>query len=233
MGKSKVPPPGWGSDKGLKRVFGRLRSMLFAKEYTAVRRVALIAFSVVLVGVTFALRDTTTNQEVNKFGVGKTSVTIIEENVDPTNPPIPWDPDSKHVQLQLGAGDDIVPSLVRAIIVPIVRDDATGNITEGHFGPLTEPVGNQVEMMDIIYHFNSNWSSNWLYKDGYFYYKKVLNANEITELLLEGVTLSGSADSAYYADKQVYIEVYADAIQSQAADDWGLKVDNSGNVTIK
>ena len=79
----------------------------------------------------------------------------------------------------------------------------------------------------------SGWSDNWLYKDGMFYYKKVVPVNTTTEALLSGIVLQSGVDASNYGD--IKVNVIADAIQSEPADapaKWGLTVDDSGNVAF-
>lgn len=231
MGKSKVPPPGWGSGKGLKGLFQGIRNKFFTKRTANYRRLAALVASIVLVAVTLAWLSTTTNEEVNAFGAGTTDINVVEPNV-PDKENVPWGADSKNVKISMEENETNNPAVVRVLIVPVLKD-TSGNILEGKFAQFSEPTGTEMVLGDFTFHFDASWSSNWMYKDGFFYYRKVLNPGEETPYLLKGVTLTDASKAADYVDKKVHIEVYASAVQTQAADDWGLKVDEYSNVSFK
>lgn len=163
----------------------------------------------------------------NTFTPGKTVVEIIEPDVDPED--VPWGTDSKPVSLHIPADEGAVSGVVRAMISPYAY--TTGGETKTIFPGMARPVQNKLVMGDITLHFDPQWTNNWFYKDGYFYYNRVLNPGETTPLLLTGVTLSDNSAEmqAKYAALNVDIEVAAQVLQAGggAPSEWGLSVDSS------
>lgn len=169
------------------------------------------------VGGTIAYLVQALNTETNQFVFGDAGVTIIENFNG-------WD--QKRVQLE-NTGN--VPGLVRAMVVPVLKDE---NGTEGRGGallPLEEPNGNLIDMGDFIFELNEFWTNNWFYRDGYFYCNRVLGPGDSTAPLLERVYLADDGDEivkARYAGITMQVEVLADIIQADgdAPEAWGLIV---------
>ncbi|MCL1799696.1 MAG: hypothetical protein FWG23_08190 [Eggerthellaceae bacterium] len=180
--------------------------------------------------VTMAYLAALTNVETNVFGIGTTDVTIDEDFRG-------WE--AKQVQLTMGAGEDYVPSVVRAMVVPYLMD-AEGNYIACDLAEFSAPVGNKMDLGDVILEFAADWSAEWIYDDdGYFYYASVLypttagNANQ-TSVLLTKVSLSDQAREKYGDEVQINIEVLADILQAEgkAGQEWGITVDMAtGTVT--
>lgn len=214
------PPPGGGRNSGrLQR--GKNLTLLLAGA------LALAA----LAGTTLMYLTRLTPEKTNAFSVGDTSVEIVEPGVDPGN--VPWGANAKPVQLKSPGSADNVPGVVRAMIVPVLTEKSTGKVLSGNLGALGAPSGNTLVLGDITLHFAADWNTNWFYKDGYFYYRKVLSPGETTPLLLTGVTLSAGVSAEEYKNISVKIDVLADILQASgtaAADEWGVTV-NGSNVT--
>jgi hypothetical protein len=75
---------------------------------------------------------------------------------------------------------------------------------------------------NYVYHFSSNWSDDWFYRDGYFYYTHPLPTETSTSTLLEGITETSSNGAT------VDVPVTVDAIQANPTsfveDAWGVTV---------
>ena len=60
-----------------------------------------------------------------------------------------------------------------------------------------------------------NWDEeNWVYSDGWFYYKKILAGGAETEKLLNSVTLKGFETGDKYQGKTLTVTVKAEAVQA-------------------
>ena len=78
-----------------------------------------------------------------------------------------------------------------------------------------------------------DWQTNWTYKNGEFYYKKVLEDKQTTQLLLSGVVLQSGVSAQDYGD--IKVNVLADAVQATPADVpamWGCTVSSDGVVSV-
>lgn len=191
--------------------------------------VALICALLLIIPIqngTISFLNSKTDSLDNELEFGKTTITVTEDFQG-------WD--LKKVQLTADAGAEKVPVVVRAILVPYITD-STGNYVEVELSQLVEPVSNKITMGDFIFEMDSNWSSNWFYKDGFFYYKKVLQPGETTQPLLNRVYPIDSSTETQekYKDKKIKVEVMADSIQAEgtaAYVEWAVKV-NGENVSL-
>jgi flagellar protein FliO/FliZ len=118
----------------------------------------------VMVNAASALLTARTGFLVNPLAIGNTGVTV-EETVDG------WL--AKQVRLRIPTGPAYVKSIVRAMIVPYIYD-GDGKLIASDLGAMAAPVGNQMALGDVILEFDSAWATNWFYKDGFFYYRTVL-----------------------------------------------------------
>ncbi len=69
---------------------------------------------------------------------------------------------------------------------------------------------------DVTFNLVSDWTDNWLYCNGYFYYKKAVDPGETTAQLLESVSISGTTYNTL--DKyglELEIDVLTDGIQTE------------------
>ena len=114
------------------------------------------------------------------------------------------------------------------MLVPYILD-SDGNYISCDLGGLSAPVGNKMVLGDLTLEFASDWSTNWFYQDGYFYYKKVLNPGESTTMLLSKVSLTSNTAEMKkkYADTEIKIEVMAAILQAEGGApeaEWGITV---------
>jgi hypothetical protein len=63
-------------------------------------------------------------------------------------------------------------------------------------------------------HFDSSFSTYWVYSDGWYYYKSILYQGEVTELLLASVTLDPATTGPEYQGETLDIVVSAEAVQA-------------------
>jgi len=157
----------------------------------------------------------------NPLNLGNTNITVTEDNVpDPGD--VPTGQDTKHVQLSYPAGPGCVPGVVRATIGRVAQEGS--DQTSGDFAVLPAPDGDEITLGDIVVYLDPDWLSNWFYKDGYFYYRNVLNPGETTPYLVVGVTYANAGD---YDAKEIHINVLADILQASGgapAAEWGVNV---------
>ena len=187
----------------------------------------------------------TANQTPNRQVNGDVDITIIENgNAAAGTNVVSATATGKKVQLQSSDVETRVPEILRISFVPEVQekeDEETkasrGNILldETWSNPIQDTDGNWIIKTDYIKLYLSNtWYDNWIYKDGTFYYKKVVYKNTTTPELLQGaVWANENADRADYGS--VKVNVYADALQAnpeEAAASWGCAIDSYGNVTV-
>lgn len=169
----------------------------------------------------------------NAFSVGQIEIEVLEPGVDPDS--VPWGADTKPVQLTIPDGAENTSGVVRAMLVPRLVNRTTGEATGKDLGSISAPSGNQLVMGDITLHFAGDWSGNWIYKEGFFYYNKVLAPGETTPELLAGVTLTDPGKREEYQDITVKLDVLADVLQAQGGaveTEWGMKVEN-GTVSLQ
>ena len=184
----------------------------------------MLIFVLTAVGTIMYLTARTTTA-VNAFSVWEGQIQIVEEGIDPDA--VAWGSDSKPVQLM--NPEDAAPGVVRAMVLPYLTNAATGERLGGNLGELTAPSGTTMVLGDITFHFASDWSANWFFKDGFFYYRKVLNPGEKTTKLLSGLTLE-SGKEVEYENVTVKVDITADILQKEGdapLTEWGVNV--SGN----
>ena len=218
--KKGNPPPGWGSGKANEGISVRNQRWNISGNI----RKGLVGLCILCVAGTVAYLTTTTTTEINTFAVGTAKVEVEEPNVtDPKE--VPWGIDTKQVQLKNPTGEGMVPGVVRALIVPELLKE--GDVVSGDLADLSEPVSNQMILGDFTLHFAADWAANWFFKDGYFYYRTVLDPGETTSLLLTGVTLTDQEKAEEYEDIDVQIHVFSDILQSEgdgAGIEWGITI---------
>lgn len=184
----------------------------------AVFAVAVVAIS----GYTYSQLNTRTSSLDNELKFGQTGITVTENKYD-------WD--AKEVKLTAAAGTDYVSGVARAMIVPYILDGA-GSYISCDLSAMSEPVGNKMVLGDFTLEFDAAWQTYWFYKDGFFYYKEVLDPGDSTELLLKKVSLTNdtTAMREKYADAEIKVEVIAQILQAEGGapqTEWGITVSGS------
>lgn len=176
---------------------------------------SVVAMAVMLVvGTTAAFLATNSQDMTNQFAPGIVS-TDTEENSSGT-------PESSNVISEFtpsGAKKEVqikntgtIDAYVRVKLVPSWKYSETQSIAHADAGsfPLTmsEPQGNIIDCGGVTLVLAEDWSSNWIYKDGTFYYKKPIKPGASTTLLLKEVQME---DESKFDDLQV--DVISEAIQ--------------------
>ena len=181
---------------------------------------------------TLSYLSVNTTPAVNDFNVGVAKVIVSEPGVNASS--AAWGDSAKPVYLAIP--QDGISGVVRAQIVPVFKD-SSGNIISTAAASMSAPVSNTMILGTITLHFASDWSQHWIYKNGWFYYYKVLSPGQTTAQLLAGVTLTNS-DSSTVSSMQnvrVQVSVLSDILQPSnpalTSAGWGVNVDSSGNVS--
>ena len=196
------------------------------------KKVLIIAFSIAVLifsmtDVTRAYLTTLTVQKNNLFFHGSLTATIYEngslapdgtKNLTPTG-----NMAAKLVQVKNMPNSREINAYIRVMLVPIFRSSS------GTFGGnmSLNPSGNTITIVSpnggtVTLNLISGWGNNWIYSNGYYYYKKIVHPNELTTALLENVTVS---DSALWNTFQ--LELLSDAIQAEsgaATSAWGASI---------
>lgn len=194
------------------------------RKFSAFKRILVLGgLFIFLIGATMAFQHVITVTATNPFTLGEVSVEI-KEDFDG------WK--MKKVYLTNVLTESSVPGVVRAMIVPVLKDTQTGNGLGGSLEALSEPVDNKMVVGDFTFHFANGWEANWFYKEGYFYYRQVLKPGETTTQLLDQVSLTEDTTEKRdeYKGVTVEIEVLADILQAEggaAEDAWGIKVNGN------
>lgn len=192
------------------------------------RRIIIAAVSIVIVLLTvsrtYAYLSTSTQTKENKFDYGIVNVTVKESFDDKTDiRKTDW------VKKQVQVKNDSLSGVLK--VAPIyVRVQLVSNWVDDESNVLA------VDTESIVrYHLkeNTGWETG---PDGYYYYTKVLEKDEVSPILLEGVSI-GEEDRGQLPEKgRLVIYVLAEGIQSthQAVEEaWGMSVGENEVLRIK
>ena len=168
------------------------------KKRTIIIGSIVVLVVLLVVGGTMAW-FTDKGEATNKFTGGTVDIEVIEKFDKPDN----WNPGAeaeKKVSIEsLGSKQ----TYVRVALIPQWDDDSS------------LPISN----VELILADNDDW----IYKDGWYYYKKILNEDDVTSLLLEEVRLKDETDDDYQG-RTLEIKVKAEAVQASHnayEDVWG------------
>ena len=156
------------------------------------------------VGTTFALLKASTAPVENTFTAAKSGTDIVEE----------LDGNQKKSIVVKNTGTAV--SYVRVKLVMNWVDDTTGNIVSGDNLPTV--VLNE---------------SNWFLKDGIYYYKMPVAANngETTNLLKTPITEPADKPAGCHLEVTVLAESIQAAPSKAVQQSWGVGVDSNGYLT--
>ena len=196
-----------------------------AKVSVGVLAAAFGSIAVLICVAAYSLYSYYAKPVENLFTFSRTeilSIKIVEENVD--SGAVPWGADTKPVAIEnvdnsneYGEAD----AVVRAMLVPVVYD-GEGNVADAESGDImTPPQGNVWQLGHLTVYMDENWTDNWFFSGGFFYYNRVLAPGEVTPLLIKGATLSGGD----YNVNEFTIEILADGLSvGGAIEYWGIVV---------
>ncbi|NMC57694.1 MAG: hypothetical protein GYA50_10785 [Eubacteriaceae bacterium] len=189
---------------------------------------AIVLISLLLSGITFSYLTDGADEKVNAFFPGVLTAPIEENgNVTAGNTVILTPSGTnviKQVQILNTQNPHEVDCYIRVMLVPVFRTNEgtlAANVTlnpSGNNISVTAPNGESVTFV-----LANGWEHDWIYDNGYFYYKNIVHPGQETTMLLNNVTVSdeGLWDS-------LCIEVLSDSIQAEgnaAANAWGSIAD--------
>ena len=214
-------------------------------------RIAILCLVLVLalsVGGTLAYITWTANQTPNRSTNGEVEIEIVETNtkagtsteVDSsknTTGTSEGGDDTKQVTVKSDDDENRAEEVARVYFIPEIESKQV----EGANIAITEYWGKGVQQdattnkyyieTDVIkLWLADDWSTNWVYDNGTFYYKKVLAKNTKTPTLLTGVTLQDNVNKNDY--KSIKVNVVAEAMQTtptSALDDWKVQITGTGD----
>lgn len=181
--------------------------------------------------VTSAFTTATTAEEPNRFTTDQLGIRIIENGVvvEGESSAV-FGANLKNIQLE--STPDSAPLILRVALYPDLKKDAAAGTRAFASQDWGAPTGNQMTLGPVNLVLADGWGTDWLYRDGTFYYRHVLASGEKTPLLLTGVSATGTDSGALDA---VDIAVIAEALQAYPAEapaEWGCVVDSEGNVAM-
>ncbi|HIY84085.1 MAG TPA: hypothetical protein H9823_09615 [Candidatus Rubneribacter avistercoris] len=179
---------------------------------------------------TAAFTSATANSEPNAFTLGSVKIRLVENDVpaEGAEADVPFGEDAKKVQVECIGRN---PAVVRAYLYPDVAE--TDGTRMWAAQDWSEPQDGRMSLGPVTLHLAQGWEQSWTYRDGAFYYRKVLQPGQTTEPLLAGVTLADGVDAAALGG--VGVAVAAEAVQaspSEAPATWGCTVGDDGSVEV-
>lgn len=184
----------------------------------------ILAVAIALIQVTVAILTAESSVKANAFVPGVLSIATYEngtltpqgeKEITPAG-----DTAQKTVQFKNVNDPHEVDCYIRAMLVPSFRTDEgtlAGNVSLTPIGNnilITAPDGGTVTL-----HLKNGWNDQWVFNGGFFYYKSIVHPGEMTDALLNSVTVS---DTDLWST--FHLEVLSDAVQAEygaASDAWG------------
>lgn len=189
---------------------------------------AIVLISLLLSGVTFGYLTDSTNEASNAFFPGVLSAPIVENDSIAADNTVILQPDGtialKKVQVQNTQNPHEVDCYIRVMLIPVFRTSEGTLASDISLSPIgnnitvTAPSGESVTLQ-----LANGWGNDWIYDNGYFYYKHIVHPGQNTTVLLNRVLISDVAVWDSFC-----LEVLSDAIQAEgnAADNaWGSIAD--------
>ncbi|WP_296971779.1 BsaA family SipW-dependent biofilm matrix protein [Tepidanaerobacter sp. EBM-38] len=146
----------------------------------------------------------------NKFTAGTVSIEINEHDFEDIINWNPGDTTDKDVSVKSTGSKG---TYVRVKLTPVWGTIAGGVFTEDTTLSVTNITLNTIN------------SDKWIESGGYYYYYKIMNQGEETELLLDSVTIAGPGTGNEYQGKTLKVNVAAEAVQASHEaykDAWGI-----------
>lgn len=176
---------------------------------------------------------------VNSMTAGTIGVTVLENGTpDGFVPPGPGDTDAdKEITIRNDGDAQNIPVYIRVALVPVFRTDANH-----YFGDVDDSKLSTDKALYATYNntkftlaINPNYSNDWFYKGGFFYYKQPLMGNTTTSALLQQVTIAPAVVGGTASWENFEVEVLTEAIQTDAAGSagiakWGVTRNSNGTL---
>jgi hypothetical protein len=176
------------------------------------------------VGITFGLLVDQTEVKTNVFVPGVLTASILENGsiVSGNVSALSLDDTTieKRIQVKNILNPHEVDAYIRVVLVPVFRTDE-GTLSADM---LLAPDGNNIEISapgggSITLQLIDGWQDNWIFNNGYFYYKYVVPPGQNTAILLNSIAASDSSLWDTFC-----LEALSDAVQSEcgaAYEAWG------------
>ncbi len=212
--------------------YARHRSFLRA-------RVTALCVALLLLGGlggTLAWLHHTTNMFPNKMTIGSVRLQVVENNrVVSGNQTAHFGEGEKKMGLQVPNEGDAGSCIARVSFYPMVTHGADNvqDFEDQGWSNDSVPQNNIMKLGSVTLHFADGWANDWIYKDGMFIYRHVLNRGEKTPDLLKGVTKTDP--TTWPSDATAKVQVFAEATQATPADSpalWGCRVNDDGTVEL-
>lgn len=167
---------------------------------------SVVLLMVAAIGVTMALYNAESNKVVNQFSVGNITTELVEDFYQKGDS----DTKTEFVKAPKVVNSGADPCLVR-IRVNITPENVAGKTVK--IGKEQKPYLEITDRNGKAWVYNDSWSNDkWEYKDGWYYYKGVLNPGESTEPLFSNVVVNYDQDEEW---EDFDIILYHEAIQSE------------------
>ncbi len=185
------------------------------KQMTVVMLIALV----IIMSVVFAA--VYSNKSVkNNFTPANTNVSVIENDVEVSSAnklSLENGYADKKVQIKnSGTGVNSADEYVRVCIFPKFVNSSDEDIEI--FIPYTIPeviTDTSFTIGDVTFTLDDDWEENWVYIDGYFYYKDILSPGDTTPNLLASVSINTDKLNSYRdMGALLRVSILADAIQT-------------------
>lgn len=179
-----------------------------------------------VVGAAWAFLSVETETQYNPFTSREVAVSIVENDAVITTATAITSLGETEKRIALMIPDQKSDAAVRITFSPQVlsEDSAYGNPTylfyEG--STISAPANNKIAFGNITVHLAPNWETDWLYQDGFFYYRHILEAGNQTSDLLSGVTVSNDVPGI------IELVISAEGLQpdpSVVLQAWGVSVE--------
>jgi hypothetical protein len=176
------------------------------------------------VGITFGLLADQTDVKTNIFVPGVLTASILENGSiasgHESGLAIHDNNTEKQIQVQNVLNPHEVDAYIRVVLVPVFRADE-GTLSANMS---LEPNSNTIEILapggeSVTLELINGWQDNWIFNNGYFYYKYVVPPGQNTAILLNSIAVSDSSLWDIFC-----LEALSDAVQSEgtaASEAWG------------
>ncbi len=178
----------------------------------ALTAIAVLSLAAVLIGGNWAWLVDKTGPLTNRFTAGTVRVEINEHGFTDVSD---WSPGVATGKMISAKNRGSKACYVRISLTPIWGSEVEGVFT-------AEP---SLPVDNVQFNFVAGYGSNWVYQEGWYYYRSILAGRAETELLLQSVTLKSPMD-AEYKGKVLRIMVNAEAVQASHEvykEAWGLQ----------
>lgn len=144
----------------------------------------------------------------------------------------------KAVEIKNVSGSKAQEVFIRVCMFPKFMNTAYDYQIYVPHGDFSQDVSSKsFDIGDVTFTLADNWQSHWFYNNGYFYYNEPVASGDLTERLLESISISPEKWNEYKKNgADLEITVLADAIQSVGGaveNRWGENLGLKSNDKIR